>query len=100
MQHEGRDGKEVQTSERGRESFVVPCQASEPCCPREGALDDPSSGEQDEAALGFGEFHDIQRNAVLGRGRGGGFARVALVYVGQADCLAGDRMDISRQGAD
>jgi hypothetical protein len=60
------------------QSLVVAHEPSEACGPGEGPLDDPASGQQDEAPLSLGELDDLELDAVFG-GVGGRLAGVALV---------------------
>ena len=75
-QHETDKREVVQPRERRREPFVVAGEATEASRPRETALDDPASRQQDEAALGFGVRDDLQLKAVRRRGLRWGLARV------------------------
>ena len=52
MSHEDGEGDEVQADEGLGQAFVVAGEAAEACHPGEAAFDDPTPGQQDEAALG------------------------------------------------
>ena len=53
-EHETGEGEVVESGEGVSKAFIVSGQPSEPCGPAEAALDDPSSGQEDEASFGFG----------------------------------------------
>ena len=69
-------------------ALVVFDKAAEAGRPGEWSLDDPAARQQNEAALGFGQFDDLQRNAV--GGVGGTDAGVVLVDISDLDLIAGD----------
>ena len=81
-----------------RQAFVIAGEAAEAGHPAEGALHDPPSGQEDEAALGLGSSDDIEGDAVGGRGFGGPLAGVSLVDIGEFHSLAGRVLDGLGQG--
>src|SRR4051794_20821160 len=88
-ERQAREGDEVQAFEDVEASLVVSDQTSEAGLPGEGALDDPSAREEDEAALGLGELDYIEPDAVGRRVRCWGGAGVALVHEGDLDRVTG-----------
>jgi hypothetical protein len=56
-------------------------------CPGEGSFDDPSAWQENEAALGFGEFDDFERYAVLCCGIIGSFSGISLIDEGEVDAV-------------
>jgi hypothetical protein len=71
-----------------REAFVIAGQALATDAPVQAALDDPSAGQQHEAAFGLAEFDYVQVDAV-GFGRLGGYlTRVALAIVSEHNDLS------------
>lgn len=69
-------------------SFVVFDEPSEAGRPGEGSLDDPSSWQQNESALGLRQLDDFEGNSVLGGRRRWLLARVSLVDEGDLDAFA------------
>ncbi len=100
MGHQTGEGDDVQTGDRIRQPLVVPRQAAEAAHPGKGALHDPASREEDEAAFGLRKPHDLQRDTT----RGGGGRRdrpgVGGVDGGEFDRLPGRRLDRLAQGRD
>src|SRR4051812_15669095 len=94
------EGDEVQAFEDVEASLVVSDQTSEAGLPGEGALDDPSSREEDEAALGLGEPDHIEPDAVGRRVRCWGGAGVAVVHEGDFDRVTGRLLDASAELGD
>ena len=88
-EHDASEGDDVEAFEGCMEAFIVLDEASALCGPCEGSLDDPSSWQQHEAALGLGQSHDFQRDAVLSGGFEGLWSGIALIDEGQFDALAG-----------
>ena len=89
FEHDACEGDEMEVCEGLGTSFVVLDEPSEPRCPCEGSLDDPSFGQQDKAALGLGQLDDLKSDAVFGGCGGGLVADVALVDEGDLDAFAG-----------
>lgn len=58
----------------------------------DGALDDPSSQQPNEAAPGLGQVEDLERDTVLGRRRNGFLAGVTFIDKGD-DAVAGRGLD-------
>ncbi len=54
LEHDASEGDEVEAFDGLGKALVVPHEASEARCPCEGALHDPSSWQEHEAALGLG----------------------------------------------
>jgi hypothetical protein len=79
VKHQSEKGEPVQTCEGGRESFVVSDQATKASGPGKGALDDPSSGQQDKASFGLVEFYHDELNSLFGRLRGRFLSSVTLL---------------------
>ena len=68
--------------------FVILGQPPKPTQPREGPLDDPAPWEQHEPLAGLGELDDLQPDAPA-RCLGVGISpSVALINVGNLDCVA------------
>jgi hypothetical protein len=67
------------------ESFVISGESAEAGGPGEASLDEPSSWQQDEAALGLGVFDYLQPDAMLSRRVDCGLTSVALAI---AACLS------------
>ena len=82
----------MQVGEGAAISLVVFDEPAEASGPGEGALDDPAPGQQHEAALGLGQFHDPQFDAVPARGCGRLFAGVALIDEGDLDVIVSGRL--------
>src|SRR6201989_321952 len=85
-EHEAREGE---GGEGLREACIVSGQSAESGGPGEASLDDPSAGQQDEAAFGLRVLDDLQLNAVPGGRAVGGFSSVALVDVGKFHVVSG-----------
>ena len=68
-------------------SLVVLDEPAEPGGPCEGSFDDPSARQQDEAALGLGQFDDLEVDAMLGRGLLGTLPSIALIDPGDLDAV-------------
>ena len=77
--------------------FDEPAEAGRPC---EGSLDNPSSGQEHEAALGFRQRDDLERDALFSGRCGGLFSGIALVDESDLDVLAGFRLNGLGDGAD
>ena len=60
MQHNHGKSQKMQSFQGFRQAFVVPHQTTEAAHPAETALDNPTTGQQDKAALGIGQFDDFQ----------------------------------------
>jgi site-specific DNA recombinase len=69
------------------------------CHLRKDYFDHPAAGQAHEAALGFGQAHDLQGDGVLSGRRGGLLAGVALVDEGDLDARAGRLLDGGREPA-
>ena len=70
-------------------SLVVPDGPPEPCGPCKGALDHPSSGQQDKAALGLWQLDDLESDPVFGRRCCGLLAGVTLIDEGDCEAFPG-----------
>ena len=70
--------------------FHEPSEASGPC---EGPLDDPSSGQEDEAAFGLWQLDDLERDAMFGGRCCGLLACITLIDEGDLDALGGLRLN-------
>ena len=79
----------MQSSERGRKSFVVAGESAKTCQPSKGTLHHPAPRQKHESALGFGQFDDFEFDAFCRRGRRGFFARVTLVTEAKFDAVPG-----------
>lgn len=53
-----------------------PAEARSPC---EGSFDNPAARQQNETTFGFGQFDDLEIDAVPGRCLGGGLTGVPLI---------------------
>lgn len=73
----------MKAGEGGVQSFVISGQASKACRPAKRALHDPASWQEHKAALGFGEFDDLQSYALGGGLLGGVLSGVAWVDEGK-----------------
>ncbi len=89
LEHEADEGDEVEVGEGAGVLLVVLDEAAEARGPGEGALDDRAAWQQDEASRGFGQFDDLEFDAVLASGVGGVLAGVARIDIGQVDAPAG-----------
>src|SRR5215210_7267613 len=76
---EAGEGDEMQASEDGQAALVVADEATEAGFPGEGALHDPTAGQQNEAVLGLGELDDVEVDAMSRGVRCGDGTRVRLV---------------------
>ena len=83
------EGDEVEVCEGGGQAFIVAGQAAEAGHPAERPFHHPSARQAHDAALGFGQAHDLQRDAVRGGGFGRTLAGVALIDIGEVDAVAG-----------
>lgn len=100
LEHDdGKDDK-TQAGERGRQAFVIAHQTTESSRPGEAAFDHPAARQENEAAFGGREFHDLQLQALSGGRLSHVGAGVALVHVRHFDRLAGRRLQVSRQRLD
>jgi len=79
----------MKVGERGGAALVIFDQSSKPRGPSEGTLHHPSSGQENEAALGLGQFDDAEFDAVLSGGGPGGFPGIALIDEGDFDVRLG-----------
>src|ERR1039458_7771462 len=77
-EHNAGEGEVVESFEGGVESFVIAGKAPEACCPCETAFDDPTAGQQDEAAFGHGVLDHLEPDAVLLGRLDCGLAGIAL----------------------
>ena len=93
FEHEANESDDVKTFERRGIALVVLDEAAETRGPGEGSLNDPSSGQQDEAFLGLRQLDDLEPDAVPPGGIGGSLPGVALVDIGQFDAVAGLGLD-------
>ena len=75
----------MKVGERGGAALVIFDQSSKPRGPSEGTLHHPSSGQENKAALGLGQFDDAEFDAVLSGGGPGGFPGIALIDEGDFD---------------
>lgn len=80
-EHEAGESDDMQAGERSGQALVVLDQVPAAAGPSEGPFHHPTSGQQDEALLGFGQLDDLQRNAV--RAGGGGCSRADVETVGK-----------------
>ena len=81
-------------------ALVVFDESSEPGCPGERSLDDPSSGLEDEAALGLGQFDDAEFDAMLSRGVPGILAGIALIDESDFNVRSGCGLNVLGDAAD
>ena len=88
----------VEACECFGQAFIVADEASVAGSPGEGAFDDPTPGQEDEAALGLVVADDLELNAVPGGSLGGLRTSIALVHEGDLDALAGGILDGVGQG--
>ncbi len=79
------------------QAFVVSGQASEACCPGEGAFDDPSARQEHETSFCPRVLDHFEPYAVLLGGLGGVRTGVALVDIGQLHRASGDLLDLFGQ---
>ena len=86
--------------ERGIQPFVVSGEPSKTRGPGEASFDDPSAWQQHEAAFRHGMLDHLQPQAVLLGGFGGVRSGVALVHIGQLDCVAGHLLYLFCQRGD
>src|SRR5215472_11442601 len=93
MKHETSEHNQMKTSQGSRKSLIIAHQPSEARGPSERALHHPSSGQQDEAALGLGQFDDFQLHAMRFGLLSRCIAGVALVNESEFDRLPGDLLD-------
>jgi len=77
--------------------FDEPAEAGSPC---EGSLDNRSSGQEHEAALGLRQLDDLERDAMFSGRCGGLFSCIALVDKSDLDVLAGFRLNGLGDAAD
>ena len=81
LEHEAGEGDEVEACECFGQAFIVADEAPEAGSPGEGAFDDPTPGQEDEAALGLGQGGSLagstlaQRQIQDGRAADGRAAR-------------------------
>ena len=75
----------METRQRGGQALVIARKPPKTRQPSEGTLHHPAPGQHHEAALGLGEFDDLQLNAVPGGSLGGFLARVTLIDIGQIE---------------
>ena len=68
LEHDACKGDEVEACEDLGGPLIVLGEPSEAGGPGEGTLDDPSSGQENEAAFGLGQLDDAEFDAVLGGG--------------------------------
>ena len=67
-EHDAGDGDDVEAFEGCPEMFVVLDEMSSALCsPCQGALHDPAPWQKHEAALGLGQVHELQCDAVRAR---------------------------------
>ena len=70
-------------------TFEITGQSAESPHPCETSLDDPSSRQEDEALLGFGQFDDREFDALIDRVLAGFLPSITLIGKGQMHALAG-----------
>ena len=81
FKHDADERHNVQIREGLGQTLVVAHEAPEASGPGEGALSDPAAGKKQEAALYFGQTHDLQLQPVLASSLSCRRARVALINV-------------------
>jgi hypothetical protein len=82
LQHQGGEGYQMQASEPLRHALIISDQTPKPRLPGKGALDNPATRQQHEAAFGLSPVDDVQLNAV--RLGGLDIAQCAAVMVNEA----------------
>lgn len=77
--HKHSNGDKVQARQGIGQPLIVAGQTPETRRPSEGALNDPTFGQEDEASLGIRQFDHDQVNALFGGGLGWFISSIALV---------------------
>jgi hypothetical protein len=88
QRHEHGKGDKMQASQRFWQSFIITGKTAETCSPGKRAFHDPTLGQKNKAALGFGQLDDDQVDAIFSSSLGGIITRVALVNKGYLHRLA------------
>ena len=90
----------MQASQGLGPALIVTRQAAEASGPGETALNDPTSGQEHKAFLGFGQLDDDQFNAICGRGLGRLCTGVTLVDESNCDGVPSDELHLAGQFSD
>lgn len=100
MKHQNAERHVMQLRKGGHEPLMVPRQPPESSRPSLRPLDDPTTRQYDEAALGFGSLHHLQLDAVSLRCVAGRLTRVPLIDKRDLDFRVADVLDRLSQQRD
>src|SRR5205807_2318896 len=83
MKHEDSESQQVKTGQYVWQPFVVTGQATKTRHPGKTSLNDPTSGQQDEATLGLWQFDHFQTDAMRFRLSRWHIACISLISIRQ-----------------
>ena len=100
FEHVSDESDDVEAGESDCIAIVILHEPSAACGPGKQPFHNPLSGQQNEAALGLGQFDHFEPDP-FGRGRlCRGLSRVALVNIGKGDRIAYGILNIGSQAGD
>jgi hypothetical protein len=99
VKHEGEKGQLVKSGEGSGQSFVIADESAEASGPSKGALDDPSSQQEDKASFGLLEFDHDKVNSLFGRLPSFFFSGVTLIDKSDLDVFSRRRLHLGQQVA-